>query len=124
MNRALSNIDIKKYAQSMQIPFFRGVYMRDSLPKKPKKFECFILNHDSIKNSGTHWSALAKIGKVAYYFDSFGKLPPPHELVTYLDSDKTEIRYNYARYQKFNTVICGQLCLMFLYDLWCECMHK
>lgn len=51
--------------------------MRDNLPKKPWKNECMIINHDSIKHQGTHWSCFVKIDKNAYYFDSFGKLSPP-----------------------------------------------
>lgn len=91
--------------------------MRDNLPKKPRKIECFILNHDSIKNNGTHWTSLVKIDKSAYYFDSFGKLPPPLELINYI-GENVQIKYNYHRYQEFDSVICGQLCLKFLYNFW------
>lgn len=101
----------------MQIPYFRGVFMRDTLPNKPNKNESIVLNHDSIKNRGTHWTALVKVGNVAYYFDSFGKLPPPNELLRYLSS-KTRLYYNYKRCQEFETVVCGHLCLKFLHDFW------
>lgn len=101
----------------MQIPFFRGVFMRDTLPKRPYKNESLILNHDSIKNIGTHWTAVVKVGKKAYYFDSFGRLPPPKELVNYLGTT-TQIFYNYKRYQVFNSVVCGHLSLKFLRDFW------
>lgn len=101
----------------MQIPHFRGVFMRDTLPTKPNKIECIILNHDSIKNHGTHWTALVKVAHSAFYFDSFGKLPPPHELVQYLGA-QTKIHYNYERYQDYGTNTCGHLCLKFLHDFW------
>lgn len=100
------------------IPKFRGVFMRDNLPqRKPWKNECMIINHDSIKNSGTHWTCYAKENKNVYYFDSYGKLAPPLELIRYLGSD-CKIYYNLSRYQDFNTVICGHLCLEFLHTFY------
>lgn len=101
-----------------QIPHFRGVYMRDSLPNsKPWKNECMIVNHDSIVNNGTHWTCFTKVGRNVYYFDSFGKLAPPLELLEYLGSE-CEVFYNSMQYQNFNTVVCGHLCLKFLYDFY------
>lgn len=89
--------------------------MCDKLPQsKPWKNECMIINHDSIRNSGTHWTCYAKENKNVYYFDSYGKIAPPLELNKYLGSD-CKIYYNLSRYQDFNTVICGHLCLEFLY---------
>lgn len=110
-------MDILKHVKTMQIPYFRGVFMRDALPRRANNIESIILNHDSIKNHGTHWTALIKVGSKAYYFDSFGKLPPPLELVSYV-GPKTEILYNYGRYQEFNSKICGHLALQFLHDFW------
>lgn len=101
----------------MEIPHFRGVYMRDTLPRKPKNVECLILNHDSVRSTGTHWTALAKINNMAWYFDSFGNLLPPLEVKTYLGS-RVKLMINYKKYQKPNTFICGQLCLRFLQNFW------
>lgn len=92
--------------------------MRDSLPsEKPRENECMIVNHDSSHNNGTHWTCFAKSGKNVYYFDSFGKLAPPLELVHYLGSD-CNIWYNTDQYQRFNTINCGHLCLKFLYEFY------
>lgn len=92
--------------------------MRDSLPNTtPWKNECMIVNHDSFVNDGTHWTCFAKQGPNVYYFDSFGKLPPPLELIKYWGSD-CFILYNSERYQNFNTVNCGHLCLHFLYEFY------
>lgn len=101
---------IKKY----KIKHFRGVHMRDSLPKKPWERECAIINLDSIKNVGTHWCSYFKMRTQIYYFDSFGNLPPPPELISYFGND-VNIFYNTNKYQDFNTSICGQLCIMFLH---------
>lgn len=90
--------------------------MRDNLPNEmPWKNECMVVNHDSIKNIGTHWTCFVKRGENAYYFDSFGKLPPPLEIVEYLGS-VCKIFYNSKQYQSFDTIICGHLCMHFLYE--------
>lgn len=95
--------------------------MRDNLPKRPKSIECSVINLDSIKNEGTHWVAYIKIKNKCWYFDSFGDLKPPLELVSYLG--KTEIFYNYENYQNFNSVNCGHLCLKFLTNFW-NCINS
>lgn len=111
----MTNYDIIEHAKKY-LNEFRGVFMRDSLPRLCKSVECGVINLDSFKNNGTHWCAYYKCKKNCMYFDSFGNLPPPIELVHYLGSS-CRIVYNYDRYQDFNTIICGQLCLLFLYEI-------
>lgn len=112
--RPLTNIDLEKYTTIL--PNFRGIFMRDNLPiSKPWYNECGIINLDSSSGLGSHWTAYTKFGKHVTYFDSFGNLCPPTEFVKYLGSGK-KIKYNYESHQKFNTVICGHLCLSFLYN--------
>lgn len=89
--------------------------MRDNLPLQMWKNECMVVNQDSIENSGTHWTCYVKKARNVYYFDSFGKLAPPLELIRYLGSE-TSIYYNSKRFQDYDTVICGHLCLKFLYE--------
>lgn len=86
--------------------------MRDTLPSKPLKRECAVVNLDSVQNSGTHWVAYCKEGNVVYYFDSFGNLKPPLELVDYFNNCK--ILYNHTNHQSYKEFICGHLCLRFL----------
>lgn len=91
--------------------------MRDTLPTKINSKEAGIVNLDSVRNSGTHWVCYKKKRNVIYYFDSFGNLKPPAELVKYFQSSNEhplKIYYNYNRYQSFNSVVCGHLCLKFL----------
>lgn len=90
--------------------------MRDNLPTKPKKNECGIVNLDRSDMPGTHWVAYAKIGNYCEYFNSFGDLKPPLELVRYFNNQN--IHYNYNRYQSFNTSNCGHLCIDFLRKFW------
>lgn len=92
--------------------------MRDTLPiNGPFNEECGIINLDSINGAGTHWVAYRKKGCTAYYYDSFGDLPPPMEFLNYMrlgPHSRQIFYYNYERHQDFNTVWCGHLCLKFL----------
>lgn len=97
----------------LKIPYFRGVFMRNSLPPSgPLYRESAIVNLDSNSGRGTHWVAYRKNGDDVVYFDSFGDLQPPLDLMLYLAVDF--VKYNSVRYQDYGTVNCGHLCLQFL----------
>lgn len=85
--------------------------MRDKLPKIPRQTECGIINLDSNRGNGTHWVAYYKDKNNVEYFDSYGNLQPPLEVLKYLGDN---INYNYKRFQTFNSFNCGHLCLKFL----------
>lgn len=85
--------------------------MRDNLPKQPYSNECGIINLDNSSGPGTHWVAYYKNGNDIIYFDSFGNLAPPREVISYLGNN---IKYNYDVYQKYDSFKCGHLCLQFL----------
>jgi len=96
----------------LKIPHFVGVFSRDRLPIHPKHKESAVVNLDFEDSTGTHWVAYKKIGYQVEYYDSFGNLPPPLELQKYFKG--CDIKYNYERHQKYNTINCGHLCLKFL----------
>ena len=59
----------------MEIPHFRGVYVRNDLPKSgPLKYDSAIVNLDDEDGSGTYWVAYKKRNNQVIYFDSFGYL--------------------------------------------------
>ena len=120
----LTNIDIEKYAADLGIPHFRGVFMKDTLPRgPPHKIECGVVNMDSSKNQGTHWCCYARLGdNTRIYFDSFGQ-NVLSEVAKYLKS-ATERKYdipviarNTDVVQTMNTHVCGHLCLFVLTSL-------
>lgn len=94
--------------------------MRNELPKKIKEIECGIINLDD--NEGTHWTGYCKRGNNVVYFDSYGNLKPPLELVNYFKSrgNNISIKYNYDRLQNYNSHNCGHLTLQFIHNLMCE----
>ena len=86
--------------------------MRNALPKQPWKHENAIVNLDDDSGPGTHWVCYKKRGDRVFYFDGYGNLRPPIELMQYFTT--ADVRYNYERKQPVNSVICGHLCLEFL----------
>lgn len=89
--------------------------MRDDLPKSPYKNECAVVNLDSRDGPGTHWVCYCKRGPVVHYFDSFGNLKPPLELMRYFNSKgNITVFFNHEQVQSFEETNCGHLCLQFL----------
>ena len=107
--KPLTNIDIEKYVKDLDILNFRGVFMRNKLPKIIRESESGIINLDDNSGQGTHWTAYVKKKKRIIYFDSFGNLRPPIELIKYFFSDgsKNKILYNHDSYQSYNSKNCG-----------------
>lgn len=89
--------------------------MLDTLPIKVRKYECGIVNLDNSSGPGTHWVAYHKNNNDSIYFDSFGNLQPPTQITNYL---KGKIQYNYDSFQNYDSIICGHLCLKFLYSFY------
>lgn len=66
--RPLTNYDLLHYAKELRIPYFRGVYMRDTLPSSPKENESAIVNLDSSFGNGTHWVCYKKVKRCRVLF--------------------------------------------------------
>ena len=109
----LSNFDIIRICKKLEISNFKGCFMRDEIKSFCGNDECFILNTDVSSSSGTHWVAVNINGGTTYYFDSFG-LEPTEEIKRYCKEPRF---YNSFEFQKPNEVICGHLCLYFLYRM-------
>ena len=56
-NKPLSNFDLEDAAKKLKIPYFRGVFLLDTLPRKPNNKECGKVNFDKSCGPGTHWVA-------------------------------------------------------------------
>ena len=50
-NKPLTNFRLNE----LDIPHFRGVFMRNDLPRRLHKRECGILNQDGVSGRGMHW---------------------------------------------------------------------
>ena len=119
----LNNFELIKLANYLHLPNFRGVFMRDTLPTTSNDKECGIVNLNTSKQEGSHWTAYYKDGTKRIYFDSFGQITPI-EVQKYLKTkdeftkDAAVIERNSDIVQEPNTNICGQLCLYVLDKLW------
>jgi len=98
--------EIEEYCAN--IPIFRGVFLRDNLPESPNNDEICVLNLDSIRNNGSHWTLFCKNGTKCFFFDSFGH-HPPIELMNYF---KTDVWYSTFVLQELGTKYCGHLCVI------------
>ena len=112
---ATTNVQLNELARRMRVPYFRGVFMRNTLPTSGvRRNESGIVNLDDATGPGTHWVAYAKRNNRVVYFDSFGNLRPPKELMRYFENGATTIEYNRTSYQTYDQSFCGQMCLRFL----------
>jgi len=111
-NKPLSNIEIEDVVKKIGLKNFPGVFLRDTLPKEPKRNECVIKNPDDTSGDGMHLVGWFKRGDKKWYFDSFA-LPPPTELSNYLG----DVFYPTEQIQPRQAVICGHLCLFVLKEM-------
>ena len=56
-NKPLINFELEEASRRLKIPSFRGVFLLDTLPRKPNKKECGIVNFDKSGGPGMHWVA-------------------------------------------------------------------
>ena len=110
-NKPLTNLEILDAVRKLEIPRFRGVFLRDNLPVELKRMECGILNLDDTSGNGTHWVAWYGDNGKNYYFDG---IQPPNELKRYL---RSPIFYNTEQIQPKQEVFCAHLCLCVLKQL-------
>ena len=105
--KPLSNFELEDAAKKLKNSYFRGVFVLDTLPRKPNNKECGIVNFDKSGGLGTHWVAWYKNGENKIYFDSYG-VKPPTEVFNYLGKSTY---YNTDQVQPPGQVFCGHLCL-------------
>ena len=107
-----TNSDLLTMADKLDLKNFRGVFMADELKGLRKEAnECGIANFMLSSQSGSHWVAWYKSGESKYYFDSYGADILP-ELKAYLGSP---IQCHNFQIQEFNSDVCGELCILFIY---------
>ena len=121
-NKALTNFELYKYCNQLNISSLRGIFARDSLPMHPKENECGIVNLNTSSEAGSHWVCYHKTGTDRIYFDSYGQITP-YEIQNYLKTkheiklDQQVIKRNTDIVQPDGTEICGHLCLYVLKSL-------
>jgi len=77
---------IERTRRRMRVPYFR-VFMCNMLSTSGAHRNESIVNLDNTTGPGTHWVAYAKRNNRVVYFDSFGNLRSPKELVRYFGNE-------------------------------------
>ena len=85
-DKPVTNIELSTYAQELEIPHFRGVFMRDTLPPHPFNIESGIVNLNTFNQSGNHWVCYYRNKTNRIYFDSYGQITPV-EIQRYLKTN-------------------------------------
>ena len=99
--------ELEHIAKGLGIRHFRGVFMKDVLPRKIRKKECGIVNLEDFEDKGSHWICYFKNEKQNIFFDSYGA-DPPVEVKQYLGKN---VFVSTFQIQAFGTPICGEFCL-------------
>ena len=71
------------YARELEIPHFRGVFMRDMLPLYPFNIESGIVNFNTSNQAGSHWVCNYRNQIDRIYFYSYGQITPVETQISY-----------------------------------------
>ena len=109
----LSNFDLEKICKFYKLPIV-SISMKDELPSTIKD-GCYIVNmQSSSQGNGTHWVALFVYKFNAFYFDSFGGLPPNEIMKFVKKRNNCHLFYNNWIIQNIKSSQCGWYCIAFL----------
>ena len=109
----LSNFDIEKICKFYKLPLI-AITMKDELPRIVKN-GCYVINmQSSTQGNGTHWVALFIYKTNAFYFDSFGGLPPTEIMKFVKKRKECHLYYNNWIIQNLKSSHCGWYSISFL----------
>ena len=113
-NHALSNHELDAIGPRLFGNKYHGTYSQDKI--QYKNGFC-IINVDVHSKKGSHWVALYITSRTIYVFDSFGRPTPKLLKVLTTKAKKLNKRLvdcDYDRNQKYDSIICGHMCLSWL----------
>ena len=108
----LTNFEIQEYYQNE--PRFNGVFSRDNLFNNNNNIKngAYVINLNEYHDIGTHWVLLYVNNKIVTYFDSFGVVHIPKEIMKFIVRKKIII--NIYRIQAYDSIMCGYFCNGFI----------
>ena len=98
--KSINNFQIQEYAKTHNLPLI-DIIMRDET-KDIKQDGFYVLNLDTSKGNGTHWTAFYYHPLKSYYCDSFGFVPPEE-----VEEKIRPYLYNDKDIQDYNSDACG-----------------
>ena len=114
-NIPMSNYDLLKWCQYLNIPINNVLSREESSPHNHKQ-ALFIYNLEPSYMSGSHWVATYVKNGIINYFDSFG-MPPFQEIVNHAKRKNTTLLHQSDQIQNLLTTTCGYFCLYFLNEM-------
>ena len=108
-DKGLTNFQLTDYAERLQIPNFRGVFMKNSLPSRVTSTECGIVNLDSSNDIRSHWVCYVKLGKIVSTLTHSGRLYQSR----FLDILNLLVNFISLSFPKIQT-LCKELIRMFV----------
>lgn len=92
------------------------VYAANRLPRTLSTPCAIVINTDPDTKPGSHWIAIfIDKFKNGEFFDSYGFPPQVEFHKQFLNSACRKWTHNPMSLQSYNTTVCGQYCLVFLY---------
>ena len=105
----LTNFEIIKYYKiNLDLMVFT---LRDNLPNKIKD-GTYVTNLDEYSDIGIHWILLYVKNNDITYFDSFGVVHIPKEIIKLIG--RKNVIVNIFRIQAFDSIMCGYFCIGFI----------
>src|SRR5271155_2299990 len=96
-------------------PAFLGVFAVDKVPPTVNRGNVkMIINLDPAAKPGSHWVAIWRKGSTGYYYDSFGRGPPPVLKAWLTRNSDSWIFNNKIMQSPSDKTACGYLCISFL----------
>jgi len=105
--KSLSNIQLAELIEKFNLPL-NQIIMRDEA-KEINKDGFYIINLDTSKGEGTHWTSLYYHPLKSYYFDSFGFVPP-YDIEDFI----MPYEYNNKDIQNYDSEACGWYAIAFI----------
>lgn len=95
-----------------------GVFASDQIPKRLALPAAIVVNNDTSDKPGSHWVSLFidKKGN-ANYFDSYGRPPISQYIRDAIKRNCRKWQYNKKQFQSFDSRVCGEYCINFLYNM-------
>jgi hypothetical protein len=103
----LSDVNLEALAKRYNIPL-KNIIMRDEA-NEINDIGYYIINLDTSKGNGTHWTCCYYHPLHSVYFDSYG-FPSPEEIEEKLHP----YTYNKDDIQAYSSKACGWFCIAFL----------
>ena len=105
---------IRKIANALINKNFGGTCSIDSIPQYINENSAIIINTHSRKLYGEHWVAVYRKGKLFKIFDPLGFYYPSKIIAHF--RERGDVKCSKIHYQPINSKICGELCLIWIFD--------